>query len=538
MADMQDSAVGHESSGAPGSSMHGVTGKEALFGFSAVREGDSDEGLFAVPVDSEHKSKVLRLYSFAQPHMRAFHLSWFSFFIAFCSAFAAPPLVPIIRDNLNLQKKDIGNASITSVIGAVVSRILIGSVCDLVGPRYGAAVLLMTTVPCTLAMAVVSDATSYIIVRLFIGFALATFVTCQYWVSSMFNSKIVGLCNGVAAGWGNMGGGAIQLIMPYLQLLIQNNMNVRQFMSWRLAFFVPGVMQMVGGLLVLSLGQDCPDGQYSQMAKSGQRKVDSLHKVLFTALLNYRTYIMLILYGYCFGVELTVDNNIANYFSDQFNLKTETAGLIAASFGMCNLFSRPSGGLLSDLAARSFGMRGRLWVMWFLQFMGGVMCFVLGHVSGSLSVSIIVLVIFSYFVQAACGGVFGVVPFVSRRSLGIVSGLTGAGGNTGSAVTQALFFTTTEYTTQEGFQWMGVLIMCISLLAFALYFPQWGGMVLPASKSEHATEENYYGDEYNGVEKDDNMHANSMKFAANARSERGRSAAREAESAYLKGDNV
>ena len=113
--------------------------------------------------------------------MRAFHNSWWDFFIAFFIWFAAAPLLPEIRKTLGLTKFEVWSSSIASVAGTILLRFALGPLCDKFGSRVlFTAILCFASIPTALT-GLVSNADGLIALRFFIGFGGSTFVMCQYW---------------------------------------------------------------------------------------------------------------------------------------------------------------------------------------------------------------------------------------------------------------------------------------------------------------------------------------------------------------------
>ena len=65
-----------------------------------------------------------------------------------------------------------------------------------------------------------------------------------------------------------------------------------------------------------------------------------------------------------------------------------------------------------------------------------------------------------------------------------------AGGNAGSAIAQAIFFTPAVLAVYDAFKWMGVMAVGIAAFQIFLWFPMWGGVIFPAKKGY--TEQDYY----------------------------------------------
>jgi len=157
----------------------------------------------------------------------------------------------------------------------------------------------------------------------------------------------------------------------------------------------------------------------------------------------------------------------------KFELSTESAAAIASIFGFMNLFARGLGGFMSDKGNAYMGMRGRLWAQTVCLLIEGVLVLVFAQ-TNSLGAAIAVMIFFSLFVQAAEGTSYGIVPYVDPPATGSISGIVGAGGNTG-AVCFGLGFRNLEYKT--AFMLMGFTILGLSLLSLIIFIKGHAGLI-------------------------------------------------------------
>ena len=189
-----------------------------------------------------------------------------------------------------------------------------------------------------------------------------------------------------------------------------------------------------------------------------------------------------------FGSELAVVTMLHAFFEGTFGLDKATAGIIASSYAFMNLVSRPGGGMISD------SVGSRKWTMSILLIGMGIGYLLMGQVGGGwwLPAAVILTMACSFFVQAAEGATFAIVPLVKKRSTGQVAGNGGAYGNvgavayltsllllkesfipTGDAVDPALVAAGTAAANTAFFQVLGVMGLIVGFLcAFFLDEPK------------------------------------------------------------------
>ena len=391
--------------------------------------------------------------------MRTFHITWLTFFVCFFGWFGIAPLMPTIRADLNLTKAEVGNTIIAAVSATIIARLLIGKLCDTWGPRKTyTALLLIGAIP-VMCVGFAHDYTTFLLFRLAIGIIGASFVITQFHTSMMFAPKIKGTANAVAGGWGNLGGGITNMVMPLIFAAIVGA-GYTKSEAWRYAMILPGVLLLVMAFVYYKFTKDTPAGNYDEIGRTKATKT----KTDYTILKDWRIWSLALAYAVCFGMEITFDNVAALHFVDTFKLSQSSAGLWAGVFGFMNIFARALGGIFADKVGNKYGMKGKGLLLAAVLLLEGIGLLLFAQ-SGNLAMAIVTMLSFALFLKMANGATYSIVPFVNEKNVGLVAGIVGAGGNVGGMLFGFLFKSET-ITYVQAFTYIGFIVMAISVVVF------------------------------------------------------------------------
>lgn len=464
-------------------------------------------------------SLSVNLFDVKAPKIRILHYTWMAFFISFLVWFSQAPLMPLIKQALQLTDLQVKSLLILNVAITIPSRILVGIFVDKFGPRASYSLLLAISSVFCFAFAFANDYQSLAIARFLVGFVGAGFVIGIRLVSEWFPAREVGFAEGIYGGFGNFGMAAASAILPTLALFYGGEN------GWRYAVATTGLIALVYSGIFFLGARNTPKGStYFKPKKLGGLEITSKYDFWFYVFMNipmfaalavivwrlspsglnilspngtiagylavvvllaYQLYnvvrvnkdiftkpvpefqrykfkqvaILNMSYMATFGSEIAVESMLPLFFVATFKVAPAYAGMMAAAFAVMNLFARPFGGWLSD----KMGRRQTL------------MLSVVGTAVGYLVMSqmnegwwigsaVIVTLLASICVQCGCGAVYGVVPLIQRRMTGQVAGMVGAYGNVGSVI----FLTVYSFVKADVF--FMVLACVAALVAIAVHF--------------------------------------------------------------------
>lgn len=421
-------------------------------------------------MNTNTKATRINLLSFGAPHMRTFHMTWLAFFLCFFGWFGLAPMLKVIREDLGITTDQIVTTNMVAVASTVIMRLLIGWLCDRIGPRIAYTwLLILGSIPVML-VGLSPNYEVFLLMRMAIGAIGASFVITQYHTSVMFAPNCVGTANATTAGWGNLGGGVTQMIMP-LVFAATLSFVASESLAWRYAMVAPGVLLFFMGIAYYYMTQDSPEGNYKQLRAEGKvPEAKHVNGAFLEACKDYRVWFLFVIYGACFGIELLVNSKAALYFSDYFDMDLRTAGLIAGLFGLMNIFARTLGGAFGDKFGAKWGLNGRVRWLFMVLFVEGLALMMFSRMN-SIPTIIGALLFFSLFVQMSEGATYSVVPFINKKALGAVAGIVGAGGNAGAVAAMFLFkkeLTGLEWP--EAFLIVGAIVTVVSFSVFAVRF--------------------------------------------------------------------
>lgn len=460
------------------------------------------------------------LLDFSKANIRTLHWSWFAFFVSFMVWFAHAPLMPFIRDALQLTDLQAKILLTLNVALTIPARIVVGMMVDRFGPRIMYATILILGGLISILFALAQDYGQLALLRFLAGFVGAGFVVGIRLIAEWFPARQTGIAQGIYGGWGNFGSAGAAFLLPIIATSIGGDD------GWRYAIIVSGIIAIVYGIIFYWKVRNTPKGStYFKPKKTGALEVTSGFDLVLYIIMNIPMYAALgmltyklspagmkllgqesayiiyavllavyllqvwkiwqlnahvlkqpvpemqrysfsqvavldLAYLVTFGTELAVVSMLALFYVDMFGVDKVTAGMLAGSYAVINLIARPAGGLISD----RFGRKVTLVVV----FIGIAASFLLlGQVSKEWSVPMVIAAatLGGIFSKAGSGAVYAMVPLIQRRLTGQIAGMAGAYGNVGGVA----FLTVLASSTTQGF-FMTIGGTALVILLFILLF--------------------------------------------------------------------
>ncbi len=460
-------------------------------------------------------SGFIPLHRVKDPAVRTLHYTWFAFFLTFVIWFGHAPLMPWIKTEFGLSMQEVKALLILNVALTIPARIVIGILVDRFGPRIAYSVLLALGGIFCIAFALAQTYEQLAAARFLLGFVGAGFVVGIRLIGEWFPARQLGLAEGIYGGWGNFGSAAAAMLLPALAI------GLASYGGWRAALVVAGLICMIYSVFFYRGVHNTPKGStYFKPKKSGGLEVSSWRDLIFyylTALPLWLALVVLvwklsplqlnmldnfwssvallavlafavsqsigiwrvnaerlrdgvpawqkyqykqvailsIAYMASFGSEIAVVSMLPLFFMETWSLSPVVAGFSAAGFVMANIVARPGGGWMSDRIGRRRALS--------YQLAGIAIGYLLMSQMAGLSLVMALAITFatSFFVQAACGGVYAVIPLIQRRMTGQIAGMAGAYGNVGGVI----FLTTLSFVDVQLFFLVLAAVAAVSFVA-------------------------------------------------------------------------
>ncbi len=434
-------------------------------------------------------SQQFNIFDFRKANIRILHYTWFAFFMTFVVWLGLGPIMPFIKEALDLTDQQAKVLLILNVAMTIPARIIVGMLVDKLGPRIMYTSILVSGGVISITFAWSDSYEQLALLRFLSGFIGAGFVVGIRMIGEWFPAKQTGLAQGIYGGWGNFGAAGAAGTLPFIAA------NIGDANGWRIALTAASITAIVYGLLYYTRVSNTPKGStYFKPKKSGAMEITSGGDLLLYILMNVPLFLALgiltwklspdnmgligedttwIIYAtlvgiygvqvwkiwhinshvlknpvpelhrykfkqvaildwaylVTFGTELAVVSMLAMFYVSWFDVPKITAALLAGIYPFINLFARPGGGWISDKIGRKLTLG--------IAFTGITVSFlVLGLVEKAWPVWLVVgiTIVAGIFAKAGSGAVYAMVPLVQRRMTGQIAGMVGAFGNVGAVI--------------------------------------------------------------------------------------------------------